>query len=208
MTKPRLLNHWIIAGIVCLVLLCLSTLALAQDNQPDESKLQKKGPEASQTSDPPSEEISLNYEKIKADKKTEKPTGRTYTGNPAKPERAGGYLKIGDIKGESEPASSGQTPKHNPEWTDAKTGDPGTAADQNHTDWIPVESISQGVTRAKTGKMSIATKPEGYECPDNDPECYCHGVLDCKKLWLSGECKENSEWEDSNDPSKGGCIQK
>ena len=208
MTKPRFVTNWIIAGCVCLVLLCLSTLALAQDSQQGEDKLRKRTTETTQTTDVPSEELSLNYEKIKSQKKAD-PDRPVISGRVPNPEqRASGYLKIGDIKGESTSEGQNKTPAHTKDYKDSNPSDPGRTTARDHKDWINLDSVSGAASPAQTNKLSIATKPEAYECPDNDPECYCHGVLDCKNLWLSGECKENTEWEDSNDPSKGGCIQK
>ena len=90
---------------------------------------------------------------------------------------------------------------------------PGTTTDQDHKDWIIIESMSSPIYRSqsaspnRTNLKAADTSPR-YECGQEGGECHCSGVLDCKKLWDSGECKSNTEWEDGNDPSKGGCIEK
>jgi hypothetical protein len=46
-----------------------------------------------------------------------------------------------------------------------------------------------------------------WECDDGGggiKECTCKGILDCKALIDSGECKGGTVWE-GEDPSEGGC---
>jgi hypothetical protein len=56
---------------------------------------------------------------------------------------------------------------------------------------------------------SIATnQTQKWECTQTDKGfggCECKGMLDCKKLIDSGKCKGKNWWEDSKDPSVGGC---
>jgi len=47
-----------------------------------------------------------------------------------------------------------------------------------------------------------------WQCTEFDTgavTCECKGMNDCKNLLDSGKCKGKSWWEDSNDPSIGGC---
>ena len=46
-----------------------------------------------------------------------------------------------------------------------------------------------------------------YNCETegDSTECTCSGILDCKAMIDSGDCGGNDVWEDSDDPSKGGC---
>ena len=59
-----------------------------------------------------------------------------------------------------------------------------------------------------TDDLKLTVPPLGYVCEGGgaNDECFCEGVLDCNKLWLSSDCKKDTEWQDGNDPSKGGCT--
>ena len=59
-----------------------------------------------------------------------------------------------------------------------------------------------------TDNFKLTQPPIGYVCEGGgaNDECFCEGVLDCNKLWLSSDCKKDTEWQDGNDPSKGGCT--
>jgi hypothetical protein len=101
--------------------------------------------------------------------------------DPKPQPRAGGYVKLGDIKGE--------------------------ATDSEHKDWIIIESMSSPLAGKAGVKLRAPETSPRYECGQEGGECHCTGVLDCKNLWSSGDCKANTEWEDGNDNSKGGCIE-
>ena len=46
-----------------------------------------------------------------------------------------------------------------------------------------------------------------YKCETEggSTECTCSGIIDCKAMIDSGDCGSSDVWEDSDDPSKGGC---
>ena len=62
--------------------------------------------------------------------------------------------------------------------------------------------------KGTTDDLKLTVPPIGYVCEGGGTgdECFCDGVLDCNKLWTSGDCKKDSEWQDGNDSSKGGCM--
>jgi len=62
--------------------------------------------------------------------------------------------------------------------------------------------------KGTSNDLKLTQPPIGYVCEGggSGDECFCDGVLDCNKLWTSGDCKEDSEWQDGNDSSKGGCM--
>ncbi len=57
-------------------------------------------------------------------------------------------------------------------------------------------------------RLKTPVKKQRYTCNTDQGgfvECVCVGMLDCKALLDSGKCKGKSVWQDSNDPSVGGC---
>jgi hypothetical protein len=56
-------------------------------------------------------------------------------------------------------------------------------------------------------RLSAPPGSTRYTCTteNNHTECVCKGMLDCNNLIQSGDCKGGTPWEDSDDPSIGGC---
>ncbi|RZV40867.1 MAG: hypothetical protein EX271_09265 [Acidimicrobiales bacterium] len=218
MTFLRQTNRVWSCLLVCLGLVCISFIALAQER----------------ASDPPKEDTTqenravLDFQKpekiIIQERKAGDPDRPVISGKTSKPEprAASGYLKVGDIAGESQAEAKQKVPAHTPEWTDHQPADPGRAggvthednwkenqatADDKHKDWINLDSMSSPRPQDSGMKVKAAEHTPRYECGQEGGECYCDGVLDCNNLFTSGDCKKNTEWQDGNDPSKGGCIE-
>jgi hypothetical protein len=197
---------WLTA-VGAIVFLLVMYMTVGQATAQERTRV--KAAETAQTSEPPTEEVKLVYKKTSAqsaDESADQSSDEQKTKIAPKtvPQRkTGRFVKIGDIKGESDPET--QTPAHTPEWTNDGTGDPGTA-DKEHKKWIDIESMSSPMTKPSAADR-ITVAPQGYVCEGGvpNPECTCSGVLDCNKLWSSGKCVKDSEWEDGNDNSKGGC---
>ena len=79
------------------------------------------------------------------------------------------------------------------------------------------KSMDKAILRKRPGRttyrgtkdsLKLTLPPIGYVCEGGgaNDECFCDGTLDCHKLWLSGDCKKDSNWQDGNDSSKGGCT--
>lgn len=62
--------------------------------------------------------------------------------------------------------------------------------------------------RGTDNNLKLTQPPLTYVCEGGgaSDECFCDGVLDCNNLWTSGDCKDDTEWQDGNDSSKGGCT--
>ncbi len=73
----------------------------------------------------------------------------------------------------------------------------------------PYRATLKRSKRFENAANSITTnQTQKWECTETDKGfggCVCKGMLDCKSLIDSGKCKGKSIWEDSNDPSVGGC---
>lgn len=78
------------------------------------------------------------------------------------------------------------------------------AADHREVAAKPVTSTPARMPKRATRKV-LTLPPDAPRFTCEDGECTCSGVLDCKDLLGSGACKGKDMWEDSDDPSKGGC---
>ncbi|MBT8142254.1 MAG: DUF4157 domain-containing protein [Gammaproteobacteria bacterium] len=105
--------------------------------------------------------------------------------------------------------------------TSKESGEKGGTTDMNiGVGELQETSISKIMDKAVLGKrpgrttyrgtssdLKLSQPPISYVCEGGgaNDECFCDGVLDCHKLWSSADCEKDTNWQDSNDPSKGGC---